>query len=86
MNRQEQSNGKIYIKNEKETYSPWVIDEYVEDKQYYRISLLSDRSIISAISNKKIYLNNGKKYCDEIKNIKSSFNFAFAAFKTINLG
>jgi len=71
----------VYIKNEKGTYSKWVVEEELD--KHYNISLTQDRAIISALSKSKIYEIDGKFYSDHVKEIKERFKFAFASFRTI---
>lgn len=76
----------ILIRNEKDKYSKWVVNDYDEKRKCFHIALNDDKSIISTIGENKIeQREDGKYYSDIVKPIKEKFNFAFTSFGSIKI-
>ena len=79
----------IYIKNEKTEYSKWKIKEYIETEEgkynFYNICLDRDKSIISTISEWKVYKSENKLYSDHVIDTSNSLEFAFTPFGSIKI-
>lgn len=84
MNNNDYKGIKILDSNKK--HAIWCIDEELDN--YYKVSLLSDRSRITTINKKGLYIISSDAdylYSDRVIDISFTLPFAFANFKTITV-